>query len=739
MPFQITFEHIAGRDNVVSDALSRYPSLKTYAFTLSLISPTSLGVLGRISFVARDDVEYQRLLTKVLEKTNSAGSTGHVVRTVPSSGEPTLENGAKSTALAQPRMLQPELDPGYHMDTRMRPCPEGDPSADLVYQPRPRSAMPLDHRDSGTGDHPSQPRTEVVRPIVAARNTRTRTGNEDSRENRPRTEVDTTNSTPTSQRDDGGRHSGYRRPRITVDRTGRPRHYPENEIQLYQTFPRLPQYQDNEWGIPSSPVEDQPSTGETDSPREELALDDEAARRAIRRYDDPDNLIIENGSLCSPERQILVPQNDELRTWCISQAHDSMLAGHFGVTKTLEKLRRQWIWPGMAQDVREYVATCPLCQSMKHSNVKPRGLLRPILANKPWEVVTMDFVGQFAPDAVHGYTHCLIIVDKFSKFTLLEPVTANVTAEQTADIFLRRVVAIFGIPRLVISDRGPQFTAYVWKSLLQRLGATAAFATSHHPQTDRQSERSIQTFLRLLRSFTSEVADAWAEMLPAFQFALNDSITEGNRYTPHQALFGVNPPSPLQIRSRQDIQTLRDNGRHQAYHYSDMFLHSESDSCRVSPQLTTDEWVGRRIEYFHKIHEFIRKNQELVAQRMKDRYDANRESLDLRPGDLVLISTKVHPKLRPYTKQQEKWAGPYVIRKRVNENAYALVGLPAGMSPTQSASFLTPFRESPEKFQSRPQFEVAIPELRDGEWEWEIDRITDSRQDRHGNYKYLVF
>ena len=94
---------------------------------------------------------------------------------------------------------------------------------------------------------------------------------------------------------------------------------------------------------------------------------------------------------------------------------------------------------------------------------------------------------------------------------------------------------------------------------------------------------------------------------------------------------------------------------------------------------------------------------------MKDRYDANRESLDLQPGDLVLISTKVHPKLRPYTKQQEKWAGPYVIHKRVNENAYALVGLPVGMSPTQSASFLTPFRESPEKFQSRPQFEVAIP------------------------------
>ena len=194
---------------------------------------------------------------------------------------------------------------------------------------------------------------------------------------------------------------------------------------------------------------------------------------------------------------MLVPYNDELKTWCISQAHDPPFAGHFGVTKTLEKVRRHWAWPGMARDVREYVATCPLCQSMKASNLKPRGLLKPILASRPWQIVTMDFVGHFHADRTHGYTHCLVIVDKFTKFTLLEAVPESVTAAHTADIFLRRVVAIFGVPRVVISDRGPQFTARLWKSLLQKLGTTAALATSHHPQTDGQSERSIQTFLRL--------------------------------------------------------------------------------------------------------------------------------------------------------------------------------------------------------------------------------------------------
>ena len=88
---------------------------------------------------------------------------------------------------------------------------------------------------------------------------------------------------------------------MVVDRTGRPCLYPDNEIQLFQMFPRLPQHQDNEWGIPSSLSEDQPTTGETDSPREESLSDDEFPRRAIRQYDDPNNLMIENGLLCLPE------------------------------------------------------------------------------------------------------------------------------------------------------------------------------------------------------------------------------------------------------------------------------------------------------------------------------------------------------------------------------------------------------------------------------------------------------
>ena len=119
--------------------------------------------------------------------------------------------------------------------------------------------------------------------------------------------------------------------------------------------------------------------------------------------------------------------------------------------------------------------------------------------------MTMDLVGKFAPSSGKQNTHCLVIVDKFSKFVLLEAVPESLTSEQTAEIFLRRVVSVFGVPSVVITDRGTQFSARVWKQLLEKIGSAAALASSHHPQTDGQSERAIQTFLRLLRSYTYEL------------------------------------------------------------------------------------------------------------------------------------------------------------------------------------------------------------------------------------------
>ena len=114
---------------------------------------------------------------------------------------------------------------------------------------------------------------------------------------------------------------------------------------------------------------------------------------------------------------------------------------------------------GLGHDVELYIQSCVSCQKTKHETTRPKGLLYPMVASRPWQRVTIDLVGKFALAAGTPNNTCLVIVDKFSKYTILEGVPENIDTQMTANIFIKRVVAVWGVPAVVISDRGPQFTA----------------------------------------------------------------------------------------------------------------------------------------------------------------------------------------------------------------------------------------------------------------------------------------
>ena len=417
------------------------------------------------------------------------------------------------------------------------------------------------------------------------------------------------------------------------------------------------------------------------------------------------------GLVQATEGEIVVPRDDAIRTLLLAEAHDSRMGGHFGGARTLEKMRRLWTWRGMAKDVTDYVRSCPKCQATRIDTQRRGGLLMPILAPTPWHTITMDFVGGLEPARVTGRTYCLVIVDKFSKYVLLEPVSATVTAEETAQILIRRVIAAFGVPVKVISDRGSVFTSAVWRETMAILGTSVALAASHHPQTDGQTERTIQTLTRLFRCFAEEQKDEWEKLLPLFQFALNDAHCHATGSTPFRVLFGRDPASPLRFVTGE-----------------------EARGDPIVPRLQEAE-LNRRLS---TVNEFIRRQQEQVADRMKERADCARRVLVFHEGDLVLLSTKSHPQLAGARKQGRIRVGPFVVRRQVNPNTYVLEGLPPGLPTTQNVSFLTPYHSSPTRFEDRPGEAANEPELVDGELEWEVERVEGFHQQRNGTRRYLV-
>ena len=135
----------------------------------------------------------------------------------------------------------------------------------------------------------------------------------------------------------------------------------------------------------------------------------------------------------------------------------------------------------------------------------------------------MDFVEVHQNETQQNPAMILVIVDKFSKYTILEPCKKDTTAIQTAEIFVKRVIRDHGVPKVVISDRGPQFVAEVWQNLLKSLHSQAALSTTHHPQTDGQTERAIQTLRCIIRSYVHLMGNDYLKTLPLFQFALNNA------------------------------------------------------------------------------------------------------------------------------------------------------------------------------------------------------------------------
>ena len=402
-----------------------------------------------------------------------------------------------------------------------------------------------------------------------------------------------------------------------------------------------------------------------------------------------------------------VPEVQATRVKLMKACHDAPGAGHGGRSKTLDLLQREYYWPAMRKDIARYVRNCHTCSRSKAHRNGPYRVLKALpVPVKRWADWSMDFVTGLPMS--NGFDCILVVVDRLTKIRHFIPTNTTIDALGTAELLVRHVVKLHGLPESIVSDRGPQFAALVFKEICRRLGADRRLSTSFRPQTDGQTEVVNAIMEGYLRAYVNYQQDDWEKWLALAEFAANNTRSETLNCSPFFANYGFNPR--LGFEPGTPIN-----------HVSPAALLIAQDFARDMEALC----------------DLLRAEMQAAQIKYGDHYDSHRvPAPDFKVGDYVWLDGRNIRTKRPSRKLDWKNLGRFKILEKLNSYVYRLE-LPATIQihDVFHVEKLRPVSQDPFPGQVIPE---QPPVEVDGEQEWEVEEILDAKQVQGGHVKYLV-
>lgn len=397
--------------------------------------------------------------------------------------------------------------------------------------------------------------------------------------------------------------------------------------------------------------------------------------------------------------ELIVLPSLSLQLRVIKYRHESPTVGHFGFNKTYELISRDFHFPAITKVIKKYLKGCS-CVLAKASRHKPFGLVIPSsIPEAPWLHTQLDFITDLPPS--DGYDSICIVKCMLTKMIHVLPCNKTISADQTAQLYVDKVFRYRGMPRSILSDRGPQFISKLWKRFFELLGCDRKLTSGYRAEPNGGSEVTNQIIEQYLRIFCNYQQDNWNSLLPLLEFAYNNSENAVTKQSPFYAVYGYHPSfDPLMI------------------------------TTSVSPR------AEDRIELL-KTNMLNLKSNLKAAQ---DNYveSANKKRIappHLEVGDLVYLNNKDYKSTRPKKKLDNKKIGPFKIITKINEVTYKLK-LPHQLRihPVFHVSLLEPASKDtfPHQKPTEPPSDII-----DGVKEYEVERVLDSRKYRK-SVKYRV-
>ncbi|GBG87827.1 hypothetical protein CBR_g45983 [Chara braunii] len=252
---------------------------------------------------------------------------------------------------------------------------------------------------------------------------------------------------------------------------------------------------------------------------------------------------------------LCVPSDPQLRTRLLGEFHDAPSTGHFGVNRTIGRLRQRFRWSGLLGDVTRYCESCEVCRRCKSRNHRPYGELRPLpVSLRRREAIAMDITGPF-PKHKTGVDGILTVVDRLTKFAMFLPCCYHAKAPELAEVLYAGWIRTKGYPKAIVCDRDTRFMSDFWLALIKRWGSSLKPCSARHPQTDGQTERAHQTAQVLLRTLIRPDQKDWVERLPDVELAYNSSIHPAIGISPFEFERG-SPVTSLLLHTRPRAMTI---------------------------------------------------------------------------------------------------------------------------------------------------------------------------------------
>lgn len=340
------------------------------------------------------------------------------------------------------------------------------------------------------------------------------------------------------------------------------------------------------------------------------------------------------------ELRLVVPRNARWQICKIN--HDDI--GHFGVSKTLERIQGKYWFPKLRRFVQKYVSACIDCAYNKDAEAKVKsGYLHPIEKKEiPFHTIHLDHLGPFVKSK-YGNAYILTIVDGFTKYVFARPVKD--TKSKTVIKILQSIFQDFGTPTRIISDRGTAFTSSQFKSFCRNNGIRHILNAVACPRANGQAERFNQTILTALstQNFNKDERD-WDTQLGKIQWGINNTVNASTKKAPAELLFGMK----LNIATENKISSARDD-------------------------ILNESVLSDREKLRKEASENIKNSQE----KQKTAFNCNRKPAKAYvEGDLVKITKVSFSNDGKSKKLLPKFIGPYKVVKSLGNDRYQISDIP---------------------------------------------------------------